>query len=332
MAAPGLRVRQRGYRCEWLAAKNDDAHWLSNENDAEVRALVLVHRMAAKRLGFPNIYSALNDKAPETLKGGLLDGTAWVLRPFVRYLLPLAAAARGGNDFEVMSALRQDCPLLTKERLAGQNAAQLLATLKENVDRLVAMFAEGSNATIREVIAFVHQNELAALDDRFIVYLDGTAGDDEEEDLEEGTRESTSINSFLDCAVTELLGYREYIEHQSPYATQQGVKGAEFQRVLVVLDDEESAYNQFSYGKFFGTTALWDTDRKNAAEGKDTIVARTRRLFYVCCSRAVHDLAVILFVPDPAGALAAVIAKGFFRREDIHSLDDLSAPQVAAAE
>jgi DNA helicase-2/ATP-dependent DNA helicase PcrA len=114
-----------------------------------------------------------------------------------------------------------------------------------------------------------------------------------------------------------MLGYRRYITNESPFETQQGIKGAQFQRVLVVLDDAESDYNLFSYGKYFGLEPLSDTDQENIAAGKDSVLGRTRRLYYVCCSRAVRDLAVVFFVPDVAVARDAVIAKGGFELNDI---------------
>ena len=101
------------------------------------------------------------------------------------------------------------------------------------------------------------------------------------------------------------------------------MKGAEFKRVLAVLDDEESDYPLFSYGKYFGITPLSDTDRENLRQGDDSVFDRTRRLFYVCCSRAIQDLAVVLFVPDVAIAKQVIRGKGLFAETDILCLDDL---------
>jgi hypothetical protein len=103
------------------------------------------------------------------------------------------------------------------------------------------------------------------------------------------------------------------------------LKGAEFARVLVLLDDEEASYNLFSIGKYFGFVPLSDKDQENIAAGEDSVVGRTRRLFYVCCSRAEKDLAVILFAQDVTAARAAVLAKGFFSPENILGLADLPA-------
>lgn len=301
----------------WLSEHNNDPLWQSDEAEGDVRMLVIVHRIAASRLGFPNLYSALNDKAPENLKSGVIDGTAWIVRPFIRYLLPLLQAHRGGDDFKVMTLLRQYCPRLQAERLAGHDAAAELEALKTDLVYLDDQLVVGSTVDTGAVISFAHDRELVELDERFVsVLADYAEGDAFGEDAPEN-----SPRRFMHCAAGELWGYQTYIEDQSPFATQQGIKGAEFDRVLVVVDDEESTMNSFSYGKYFGLTPLSEKDQANITEGKETVVDRTRRLFYVCCSRAVKDLAVVIFAADVAAVHAAVDAKGYFDAADIHCLD-----------
>lgn len=236
------------------------------------------------------------------------------------FILPLVLSARAGVDFDVVAALRVNCPLLSKECVAGQNVAELFKRLRTDVSRLVEMLGEMETLTVRHVLIFVHAQELISLDERFIRFLTGI--DDCTGDGDETGTQDAAVNAFLDCPAAQLWGYRTYIEDQSPFATQQGVKGAEFKRVLVVLDDEESEYNLFSFGKYFGITPLSNNDRENINEGVDSVLSRTRRLFYVCCSRAVHDLAVVLFVPDIQQARVAVAAKGIFPHYDIHVLED----------
>ena len=320
LPADGQRTERVAQVRQWLAKANEDVLWQCEDQDAGVRVLVLVHRMAARRLGFPNLYAALNDGAPPSLKDGLLDGTAWVLRPFLTFLLPLTVAARSGNDFDVMAALRTHCPLLANGRLADRDVVELLRRLRDDLAHLVTLFADGSGTTIRQVLDFVRERELMSLDERFADYL--ASSEVNVEDDERGT-ETGSVNAFLACAANELWGYRTYIEDQSPFATQQGIKGAEFDRVLIILDDEEGAYNLFSYGKYFGTTALSATDSKNIAEGFDSVIDRTRRLFYVCCSRAAQDLAVILFADDVPAACTALERKAYFRAKDIYVLANI---------
>lgn len=69
-----------------------------------------------------------------------------------------------------------------------------------------------------------------------------------------------------------------------------------------------------------GITPPSDKDRANLREGNETTFDRTRRLLYVCCSRAGKDLAVVFFADDPAEAYSAIADLGLFPAEDIHNL------------
>jgi DNA helicase-2/ATP-dependent DNA helicase PcrA len=173
------------------------------------------------------------------------------------------------------------------------------------------MLETSTGITVRHVLEFIIQSELLDLDERFLPYLSAAMNADNDDP------ELAALTALLAAPAAQMLGYRRYITDESPFETQQGIKGAQFQRVLVVLDDAESDYNLFSYGKYFGLEPLSDTDQENIATGKDSVLGRTRRLFYVCCSRAVRDLAVVFFVPEVAVARDTIIAKGSFELNDV---------------
>jgi len=214
--------------------------------------------------------------------------------------------------------LRQYCPRLNPERLAvQQNIAEELVSLKTYVDQLNEMLAEGSSHKIGDIITFIADNELAELDERFGNVIENYSATIP---IIENTTENSPLR-FMYCDSIELWGYLKYIENQSPFSTQQGIKGAEFKRVLVVIDDEESTAISFSYGKYLGLTPLSDTDKSNIENNRDSVVDRTRRLFYVCCSRAVEDLAVVIFTNDVDSTYTIVSDKGYFELDDIHCLD-----------
>ena len=48
---------------EMVARENGDPAWREGPG-ADVKLLVIVHRMAAARLGFGDLYAAMNDRAP----------------------------------------------------------------------------------------------------------------------------------------------------------------------------------------------------------------------------------------------------------------------------
>lgn len=317
---------------QWVAAKNGDPSWTPGMEVDEVKLLVIVHRMAAKRLGFGDLYAALNDKAPEKFKNGFLDGTAWPVRPFKNFVLPLANARRSGNEFEVMEIFRNQSPLLESARLKNVNVAEQLSKLRRLTDTIEQMMLPDSDATNADVLHCIHQSGAIPLDARVLSYLnlpipaveqDDSAKQAEDEDEDELTKEIAAMDAFLACKASQFWGYYSYVSDESPFSTQQGVKGAEFDRVLVVLDDDESTHVQFSYDKYLGVKPLSATDQKSIAEGRETAVERTRRLFYVCCTRARKDLVVVLFTTDVSAAKSQIERRGLFQTDAIHLEDEL---------
>jgi DNA helicase-2/ATP-dependent DNA helicase PcrA len=314
----------------WSAERNGDPAWRPDGNAVGVKVLVIVHRMAAKRLGFGDLYAALNDKAPDAFRNGFLDATAWPVRPFISFVLPLADAARNGREFEVMQVLRRQSPLLARDRLGGVNVAERLAELRMLTERLGEQMADGSAATNAEVLRLLHETGLLDLDPRILAYLNvapppaGVKAGDDEDDGEELSREIAAMEAFLACPAAQFWGYRTYVNEESPFSTQQGIKGAEFERVLVVLDDDEGTHVQFSYDKYFGIKPLSDRDQANIRDGKETSVERTRRLFYVCCTRALQDLVVVWFSADVGVAERQIRALGIFPPDSIHTLATLN--------
>lgn len=318
---------------EFMASKNSDPMWISDEKAADVKMLVIVHRMAAIRLGFDKLYAALNDDAPDTFKTGFVEGTLWLLTPFLNVLIPLAEAFRNNDHFKVIGLLRSHSPRLHKDKWEHTgNRSGILTALKGDVSKLAQLLATDSTAKILEILQFAYDSQVIELDERFGAFLSnnnatsqnpGTLSPREESEADLDKRDN-STKAFLACPASQLWGYRTYIEDRSLYATQHGIKGDEFQRVLVVLDDEEGTYNLYSYEKLLGIQVPSDTDRRNQAEGEDSVFERTRRLFYVCCSRAVKDLAVVLFTTNTDKAARLVQNANIFAADCIKSVRDLT--------
>jgi DNA helicase-2/ATP-dependent DNA helicase PcrA len=75
--------------------------------------------------------------------------------------------------------------------------------------------------------------------------------------------------------------------HRTPYSTQHGIKGAEFDNVFVILDNGK--WNQYNFKYLFEETT-----------GKKSVIERTIKMFYVCCSRAKNNLIVFYHKPSDA--------------------------------
>lgn len=301
---------------QWLADRHADPLWLSDAPEADVKVLVIAHRMAARRLGFGGLYEALHDKTSEGLKDGFDDGSHWSVQPFLKFLMPLVLAKGADDQFEAMNLLRRFAPPLQREHARGNALPAILKELDERVKSLAESCGATSNVAAFEALRHLRDGKMFRLDDRLLSAM----AEHNPAVPPTGSGDAVALQKLLHAPMKELWGYRTYIEEQSPFETHQGVKGAEFSRVLTVLDDEEGRHNQFSYGKLFGITPPSDTDRDNLRDGNETTFDRTRRLLYVCCSRAGKDLAVVFFADDPATAHAAIAGLGLFPAEDVHNL------------
>lgn len=301
---------------QWLADKHADPLWISDEPEADVKVLVIAHRMAANRLGFGSLYDAFHDKTSEGLKDGFDNGSHWSVHPFLKFLMPLILASQAGDQFEVMNLLRRFAPSLQREYARARDVPNILKVLDERVKVLTEGYGAASTIVVFEALKHLREGMMFKLDDRLISAMEEYSDSDQPTD----SGDLAALQKLLHAPLRELWGYRTYIEEQSPFATHQGVKGAEFSRVLTVIDDEEGRHNQFSYGKFFDITPPSDTDKSNFRDGKETTIDRTRRLLYVCCSRAGNDLAVVFFADDPEVAHAAIVGAELFPAEDVHNL------------
>ncbi len=96
----------------WLSENLNDLGWHPAQTEYNVKQLVIVHRIAANRLGFSNLYIALNDGAPNSFKTRLSEGEHWTINPFLKVILPLIKAIEHKNNFEIIEILRKRSPLL----------------------------------------------------------------------------------------------------------------------------------------------------------------------------------------------------------------------------
>jgi len=121
----------------------------------------------------------------------------------------------------------------------------------------------------------------------------------------------------LNSQFNQLEKYADYISDNSAYGTHQGIKGLEFPRVMVILDDDEARGFLFSYEKLFGAKSRTTTDIRNESEGKETSIDRTRRLFYVTCSRAEKSLTIVAYTKNPDAVKNFAIQQNWFEENEV---------------
>jgi DNA helicase-2/ATP-dependent DNA helicase PcrA len=144
----------------------------------------------------------------------------------------------------------------------------------------------------------------------------GAGGEGEGVD-EEVDDELAAWRQALEAPFDQIEKYDRYVRGASQFDTHQGVKGLEFPRVMVIVSDEEARGFMFAYDKLFGAKEKSKTDLENEAVGKETTIDRTRRLFYVTCSRAEESLAIVYYAADPTLARDAMIRQRWFEPDEI---------------
>lgn len=102
--------------------------------------------------------------------------------------------------------------------------------------------------------------------------------------------------------------------------THQGVKGLEFERVMVIIDDSAAQGSTFNYNKLFGVESKSSTDVRNESEGKETTLDRTGRLLYVTCSRAINSLAIVYYTDEVDKTINALSATGWFNDNETEKM------------
>lgn len=136
--------------------------------------------------------------------------------------------------------------------------------------------------------------------------LEAVEEEDEVEAVDRQTEKATAIDKFLVAPFSQIEPYAAYVSGKAHFDTHQGVKGLEFPRVMVIMDDAEARGFLFSYGKLFG-----------GKEAGDTSVESTRRLFYVTCSRAERSLALVAYSTQPDQVRQFVLKEKWFEQEEV---------------
>jgi len=170
---------------------------------------------------------------------------------------------------------------------------------KEKAAAQVAKLNElRTTATIGEVLDFVWSDGLLGKPSRVRRLEESikTA-----EDPERAAAEQAFIDSLYAVPYEQVINFEKFLNDETPFSTQHGVKGEEYENVLVVLDDR-----------------LWNNYRFEAVLAGDTSKTqyeRTLNLFYVSCSRAKQNLVVLATSALSADALAG--ANWFFGDDNV---------------
>ena len=302
-----------------MAEVTSDNEWT---NPQAIKVLTLEHHMAARRGGFDGFFEPLykvND-----FKTGLLDGTLRGIAFLAQQVLPLIQAMQSEDRFAVARVVKHHSPIVVPERLSGSTTSlEEIRKAGRSVESVFSLWDDGADPALLDVLKVIDDEGLFGIPDVFAPILSDTDGQRVEAESVRADAEedkNPTIDAWREALAVpfgQFEAYAEYISDRSPFGTHQGIKGLQFPRVMVILDDNEARGFMFSYEKLLGAKALTTTDEKNLLQGKDTSVDRTRRLFYVTCSRARQSLAVIVYTNEADKVADHMSGVGWFEDQEV---------------
>ncbi len=132
-------------------------------------------------------------------------------------------------------------------------------------------------------------------------------------------REKTYIyNRVKSIPFSEFQYLYEYLEGKTPFSTQHKTKGAEYNNVLVILDNGK--WNDYNFEYLLDENNQYQllvdgrSKTKSKLESFPGILERTRKIFYVCCTRAKENL--VVFYHQPTESIISQ-AKVWFGEENV---------------
>jgi len=315
-----------------MAEVTGDQDWLNTE-DEETAILLLEHKMVGRRLGFDRLWEALSK--PTRIADRVSAGENSELNYFSNIVLPLAEASLQDDEFEVMTILRTNKSPLLEEDIFSTNVNDPLLPARM-AEKAFQEVVSDNGVTFLQVLKTIAENNLLPIPEKLKAFVISSEEADQVSELEvevdsQDELETESANDPQEFEVDEIdawaealetpffqvRNYRDYISENSIYRTHQGVKGNEFERVMVIMDDDEAGGFMFSYEQYFGAKDPSKNTIEKIKSGEETGLDRTRRLFYVTSTRAKSSLAHAIYTSNIEKVRKNLIDRNFAKDSEI---------------
>jgi DNA helicase-2/ATP-dependent DNA helicase PcrA len=255
---------------------------------------MLTHRVLAREQG----YSNLADVFP--YNEAFIKKEDPYIAFFVDIVEPVCIAYEGKRFGEMFSALGTRTPAINRH-------ADKLSWAKDMAE-LLTLRATG---TIGEVLHHLKQTKRPRLPEELEKRERGFEQWLKDPDAEENPSKFERLKALRDVPYGEVTALYRFINSFTPFETKHGVKGAEFENVLVVVG---RGWNQYNFGQFLE----WAAPAGRIPPDRHEAFERNRNLFYVTCSRPTTRLAV-LFTQKLSDMAISTLAN-WFGRERIYAL------------
>lgn len=236
-----------------------DEGWESDE-----KILMLTHGVISDSLGWDSIRTVYAKRSRFDLENLLRKDDAFSeMFQAIEDALAAFDSHRYGELYTLLSIRRRK----NDERFSDPHEYKL--HFSQVVERLKELCQSG---TIGEVLDHIWDNQLIPKTSRIASLEDRSQSDD---------KISTFLDKLRSIPYTQVSSLCRYLNNETQFSTKHGTKGEEYENVIVVINDN------IRWPKYKFTSVLESNMKKSQYE-------RSLNLFYVCCSRAKHNLAVFM--------------------------------------
>jgi len=257
------------------------------------KILMLTNNVLAEEQGYRKLASVFRDS------DDYLKRNNHYIKFFIDVLEPVCRAFKEKKYGEMFSVLNSKTP-----KLINQNDK---TSWNLNLNQLLVVRESG---TIGEVIALLKVTRRPRLSPKV---EEKESKFDRIKLLEEVPEEEKSfiskIEQLKNVSYREVINLFEYINNNTPFSTKHGVKGKEFNNVLIVAG---RGWNHYNWNEFL----TWHSTK--IPLGRESAYERNRNLFYVCCSRPKKRLAILFTQELSQNALETL--SNWFGKEKLYQL------------
>jgi len=260
----------------FIESKLSDKFCIAGE---ENKILFLTHRYIAEKNGYPELF--------ELYRTGI--GTDCIIKnednrelcPFMDFIFDI--------EYIVMLYVSQKIQLLLNKIYYDINSFNDIKKLRNNLEELLEI---RKSEKIIKVIKFVIESRLLKASEQYTNYPI-----EEKRDFYE---------KIIDIEYQQAIKLYEMRQRNSPFSTEHGTKGDEYDNVLVVIDD--SSWNKYNFNDYF-----------SGNKSNINRYVNTRNLFYVIASRAKNNFVALCL--SELNASACVNLKKWFGQDDIMEIN-----------
>lgn len=236
------------------------------------KVLMLTNNVLASEQDYRNLTGCFKDT------DDYLKKNDHYIKFFLETVEPLCEKFVEGRYGEMFSVLGNKHPRLSRK--------QDKVDWAKNVNRLLELRKTGK---IRDVLELLKETshprlsaKVASAEERLARIIASEANDEDVDETDQKFAEK--IRKLEAVSYYEVSNLYSYVEDKTPFSTKHGVKGAEFNEVLVVCGRGWNHYDWNQLLEWFGGDVPAD---------KEAAFERNRNLFYVACSRAKKKLALL---------------------------------------